>query len=142
MAEVLFYTGVADRLPFVCRLLRKVQLSGARVAVVGPSAALDRLDAALWSFEPTEFVPHLRLRGETVPSRLARTPVLLAEAAGPEAGDDVLLNLGAELVPGFERFRRVLEVVSRDAQQMQSGRERFRQYKGQGHAVVHHEVGA
>lgn len=142
MSEVSFYTGVAERLGFVCRLLRKAQQSGARVTVVGPAAALDRLDAALWTFDSTEFVPHLRLRGEVDGSTVDRSPILLTESLGQSASDGVLLNLGAELVPGFERFARVLEVVSQDAQQVQAGRERFRQYKSLGHPVIHHEVTA
>lgn len=142
MTEVSFYTGVAERLAYVCRLLRKAQQSGARVIVVGPAAALDRLDAALWTFEAIEFVPHLRLRGGAQPAALARTPVLLTDSLADMPSEGVLLNLGAELVPGFERFKRVLEVVSQDAQQVQAGRERFKQYKKLGHPVVHHEVGA
>lgn len=142
MTEVSFYTGVADRLPYVCRLLRKAQQSGARVAVVGPAKLLDRLDQALWQFESTEFVPHLRLRGGREPAQLARTPVLLAEHAQEQPHRDVLLNLGAEMPEGFEQFRRVLEVVSRDPEQMQVGRQRFKQYKQLGLAVSHHEVPA
>lgn len=140
MTEVSFYTGVAERLAYVCRLLRKAQQSGARVTVVGPAAALDRLDAALWTFEATEFVPHVRLRGAADAAAVARAPIVLTDSLTHAPSDGVLLNLGAELVPGFERFTRVLEVVSQDAQQVQAGRERFRQYKALGHPVVHHEV--
>lgn len=138
-----FYTGVADRLPFVCRLLRKAQQSGARVAVVGPEAALDRLDTALWTFEPTEFVPHARVRaGGPAGGLLSRTPVLLVDSADRVDHGEVLLNLGPGLAAGYERFARVLEVVSTDEQQVQAGRERFRAYRAGGHAVTHHVLGA
>lgn len=142
MTEVSFYTGVADRLPYVCRLLRKAQLSGARVAVVGPATLLDRLDLALWQFESTEFVPHLRLRGGREPAQLARTAVLLVEQAAEQPHREVLLNLGGEVAEGFEQFSRVLEVVSRDPEQMQLGRQRFKRYKQLGLMVNHHEVAA
>lgn len=143
MAEVSFYTGVAERLSYVCRLLRKAQQAGAKVTVVGPAAALDRLDAALWSFEATEFVPHLRVRDAAQQQMpLAHTPVLLVDVLELAPHAEVLLNLGTGMVTGFERFPRVLEVVSLDPQQVQAGRERFKQYKALGHSVVHHEVGA
>lgn len=143
MAEVSFYTGVADRLGFVCRLLRKASLSGATVAVVGPTPLLDRLDQALWTFEATEFVPHLRLRAQGDAGRQeVRSPILLSESAQLAVACRVLLNIGTELVPGFERYERVLEVVSQDPQQVQAGRLRFKHYKAQGHSVVHHEVSA
>jgi len=143
MTQVSFYTGVADRLPYLCRLLRKAQQSGAQVGVVGPAHLLERLDAALWSFEPTEFVPHLRLTpGQAPAPALAATPIVLSEAVSALAHREVLLNLGNEVPEGFEAFARVLEVVSLDAAQKQAGRARFKFYKEQGFEVLHHEVAA
>lgn len=142
MTAVSFYTHVPERLSYLCRLLRKAQHSGAKVAVVGPAPLLDRLDVALWSFEPTEFVPHLRWRGAAQSGLLAATPIVLAERAGEQPHREVLLNLGPDLPEGFEQFQRVLEVVSREPEQMQAGRQRFKSYKAMGHEVTHHEVGA
>lgn len=143
MTEVSFYTNVPERLSYLCRLLRKAQQSGARVAVVGPSALLDRLDAALWSFEPTEFVPHLRWRGApTQQALVAATPIVLAEQALEQPHREVLLNIGSGMPADFEQFRRVLEVVSREPEQVQAGRERFKHYKARGFKVTHHEVPA
>lgn len=143
MSQVSFYTGVPERLAYLCRLLRKAQQSGARIGVCGPAGLLDRLDAALWTFESIEFVPHLRLRpGRELAPRLADTPILLAEHSADLPHREVLLNLGLDMPEGFEQFQRVLEVVSQDAEQMQAGRQRFRQYKEAGHEVSHHVVGA
>ena len=143
MSQVSFYTGVADRLPYLCRLLRKAQQSGAQVGVVGPSNLLERLDAALWSFEPTEFVPHVRLtKGQALSEALRATPIVLADSAQAIEHREVLLNIGAEIPADFEQFARVLEVVSKDAEQAQAGRARFKRYKELGHEVVHHEVAA
>jgi len=143
MTQVSFYTGVSDRLPYLCRLLRKAQQSGAQIGVVGPLKLLERLDAALWSFEATEFVPHLKLvQGQGVPPMLEGTPIVLAETASALKHREVLLNLGAEVPEGFEQFARVLEVVSLDATQKQAGRARFKLYKELGHEVIHHEVAA
>ena len=141
MSQVSFYTGVPERLAYLCRLLRKAQQSGARIGVCGPPGLLDRLDAALWTFEPTEFVPHLRLRaGKALEARLAATPILLVEQGSELPHREVLLNLGLAMPEGFEQFQRVLEVVSQDPEQMQAGRERFRQYKELGHELSHHVV--
>ncbi|MBV8502204.1 MAG: DNA polymerase III subunit chi [Paucibacter sp.] len=141
MAQVSFHTGVPERLAYVCRLLRKAQLAGARVGVVGPGPLLDRLDRELWVFGPTEFVPHIRLRpGRGLAPRLARTPIQLTEHADELPHRDVLLNVGPELPEGFEGFARVIEVVAGDAEQAQRGRERFRQYQQLGHPIEHHKV--
>lgn len=143
MTEVSFYTGVGDRLGFVCRLLRKAHASGARVAVVGPGALLDRLDAALWTFEATEFVPHKRVGAADAPSvDLEMTAIVLAEQVADQPHREVLLNIGPAVPAGFEQFQRVLEVVGRDAAQTQSGRERFRLYKDRGLSITHHDLAA
>ncbi len=141
MSQVNFYTGVPERLAYVCRLLRKAQLSGARIGVCGAPALLDRLDTALWAFEPTEFVPHLRLKsGRPLEPRLADTPILLAESGLDLPHRELLLNLGLEMPQGFEQFQRVLEVVSQDPEQVEAGRQRFRRYKELGHELSHHVV--
>ena len=143
MTQVSFYTGVPERLAYVCRLLRKAQQSGARIGVCGPANLLMRLDAALWTFEATEFVPHLRVAaGGDLPTRVALTPILLVERSADLPHREMLLNLDLDLPTGFEQFQRVLEVVSQDPPQVQAGRQRFRQYKDLGHEVVHHVVTA
>ena len=141
MTVVAFYTSVPDRLLYVCRLLRKVQQSGAQIGVCGPTALLDRLDSALWRFEPVEFVPHLRFKIGALPSgSLGASPVLLTEDPADLPHRALLLNLGQTMPDGFEPFERVFEVVSADAEQAEIGRRRFRQYKDLGHDMVHHKV--
>lgn len=137
MTEVAFHTGVADKLGYACRLLRKAWRSGARVVATGAPETLARLDALLWTFEQEEFLPHARLRaGERVAPVLARTPLWLADAPGDllagEATPPVLVNLGPAMVDGFERFARVLELVSDDPEDARLGRQRWRQYQAAG----------
>ena len=143
MSHVSFYTGVPERLTYLSRLLRKAQHSGARIGVCGPANLLMRLDAALWTFDPLEFVPHLRVSpGAALPPRLADTPILLVEHPDELPHREVLLNVGSEIPEGFEQFKRVLEVVSQDPPQVQAGRERFRRYQQLGHEVAHHVAAA
>lgn len=147
MPEVSFHAGVADKLGYACRLLRKAWRSGARVVVTGPAEALARLDVQLWVFEHEEFVPHARLRpGEGADALLRRTPIWLAEAAGAaHAGRDgpqVLVNLGSTMPDGFERFERVIEVVSEAPDDAQQGRLRWRQYQAAGCSPTLHTAAA
>ena len=112
-----------------------------QIGVCGPTALLHRLDAALWRFEPTSFVPHLRFTTGTFPSgSLGASPVLLTEAPVDLPHRSLLLNLGQTLPEGFECFERVLEVVSNDAKQAELGRQRFKQYKVLGHDLTHHNA--
>jgi len=143
MTQVTFYTGVPERLGYVCRLLRKAYLSGAQVGVCGPAALLDRLDRELWVFASTEFVPHLRLRAGRAPAaRLAATPVQLAEQAAELPQRGVLVNLGDAIPDGIDAFERVLEVLSLEPEQVAIGRRRYREYERMGLPPEHHVVGS
>jgi len=128
-----FHTGLADKLAYACRLVRKAWRSGHQVVVTGPSGELARLDQLLWTFEPGEFIPHLRLRaGEAVPARLARTPVWLAERPADAARQDVLVNLGPGAAQDSSGFARVIELVGADEADAAAGRQRWRQYRAAG----------
>ena len=81
LTEVEFHTGVADRVGFACRLLRKASRQGARVLVTAPDEVLAELDRALWVFEERDFLPHVRMPGAK-PAVAARTPVWLARHDG------------------------------------------------------------
>ena len=140
MTEISFHTGVPEPVAYACRLLRKAVRQGARVAVTGTPESLERLDRELWALEATEFIPHVRLgAGETVPARLAPTPVWLCE--DPSALDlhEVVVNLGAPSVRGFESYARLVEIVSRDDPDLAAARRRWKHYGDRGYRVQHHE---
>ncbi|MDH3460234.1 MAG: DNA polymerase III subunit chi [Burkholderiaceae bacterium] len=141
MTEVMFHLNVADRLRYACRLLRKAQALGAQVVVTAPAPTLARLDSLLWSFEARDFVPHVRVSDrKTIASRLQATPVWLVEHVDDVAHREALLNLGDDLVPGFESFARLIEVVPDDEQAKQAARQRWRHYADRGYALKRHEV--
>ena len=143
MTEVMFHLGVDDRLGYACRLLRKACAIDAQVVVSGPAPTLARLDALLWTFDPTAFVPHLRVApGAEVPARLRPTPIWLVEDVGAAPHHEALVNLGDEPVPGFESFAKVIEIVSDDETDKQAARLRWKHYAQRGYAISRHEAGA
>lgn len=142
--KVEFHSGVTEPLAHTCRLLRKAHVAGARVVVHGPGALLDQLDQALWTFDALSFVPHVRLRAGARPSaQQARTPAWLVDDVNDVPERDVLVNVGSDMVEGWESFARVIEVVSADEPAVQAGRRRWRHYKAQqGIELVNHNAGA
>ncbi|MET0333559.1 MAG: DNA polymerase III subunit chi [Rhizobacter sp.] len=141
MTEVSFHFNVPDRMAYACRLLRKAVRRGAKVVVTGPGEELTRLDKQLWVFEPLDFVPHVHARpGQAVAERLHDTPVWLSQELGEVPHREVLLSLSDELVSGFESFGRVIELVSADGPDRQSGRARWKHYSDRGYAIVRHDV--
>ena len=124
-----FHSGVADKLGAACRFLQKAQAAGATAVVCGDGDTLDRLDAALWTFEPLSFVAHARVRGDGVPPlALARTTTWLVDAASGVNSRELLLNLGPAMVEGWAQFARVVEIVSTEPADAEAGRLRWRQY--------------
>lgn len=141
MTEVSFHFNVPDRMAYACRLLRKAVRRGAKVVVSAPGDVLARFDKQLWVFEPLDFVPHVYARpGQAPAARLLDTPVWLSEQVREAPHHEVLLNLGNELVDGFETFARVIELVSHDGDDRQAGRARWKHYSDRGYEITRHDV--
>jgi len=143
MTEVMFHLDVPDRLGYACRLLRKAHARGAKVVVSASQATLATLDTLLWTFEATDFVPHRhRAPGASVAPRLRETAIWLVERVEQAPHHEALLNLGDELVPGFESFERVIEIVPHEEAPKQAARLRWRHYADRGYVLTQHRVSA
>lgn len=141
MTEVAFHFNAADKRTHACRLLRKAYLQGARLMVVTEPQEVDPLDAALWTQAGGDFIPHARVNDE---ARLQRhSPILLSgvwPAAMPRSEAAVLVNLSNGFLSGYERFARVIEVVSQDLHDRERARERWRHYRAAGIEPVRHDL--
>ncbi len=140
LAEVEFHTGVADRVSFACRLLRKASRQGARVLVTAPVEVLIELDRALWAFDERDFLPHVRMPGAKA-AVAARTPVWLASSDSVPGAPRVVLNLGAAAPADVAALDRLIEVVSSEPDNAELGRQRWRAYKAAGLDIKHHATG-
>jgi len=139
VTEVAFHFGAPDKLAYTCRLLRKAVGSGAKVVVVADADSLAQLDADLWSLSPTDFLPHSS--GAASGSLKGRSPIVLVSHAGQAADQSgVLVNLAGSVPEGFERFERVIEVVSTDAGDRDLARNRWRYYTERGYPITRHDL--
>lgn len=138
MTDIAFHTGIANPLDYACRLLRKAYRSGARVAVHGEAATIDRLDQALWTFEALEFVPHIVLpRDVGDAARLAATPIVLVKGATAAPSEcRIGVSLAGHPVADVGAFDRLIAIVGLDPEHREAGRERWREYQRAGHAVT------
>jgi DNA polymerase-3 subunit chi len=138
MTEIAFHFNVTDKLVYGCRLLRKAYLSGADVVVTAEPEVLAELDEWLWSFSPTDFVPHCRTSAPE--NSWAGTPVLLAESLVAGLPHGVLVNLGQGTPDGFERFERVIEVVTQADDDRLAARGRWKYYADRGYAMKRYDL--
>jgi DNA polymerase III subunit chi len=139
MTEVTFHFNAPDKLGHACRLLRKAVASGAKVVVTADETMLRQLDVALWTFAPLEFVPHC-LGSDCAPAVLAASPVVLAESARSAQHQQVLVNLGTGVPEGFERFERLIEVVTVEDEDRQHGRRRWKHYADRGYVIERKDI--
>ena len=139
MTSIDFYFNAEDRLQVACRLAGKAAKQSQRVLIYAPDAdTAARIDKMLWTWPATGFVPHCAVHAKLA----AETPVLIASNDEIAPGCEVLLNLGAECPPHFERFARLLEVVSATDKDKETGRERFRFYRERGYKIASHDLAA
>lgn len=139
MARADFYllrdAGDAAREHFACRLAAKVYGLDHQVHVrVADAAALERLDALLWTFSDDSFVPHeVSLDGQRA------APVTLADAMRPvTAGTEVCINLCDDTVT--DDCPRIAEIVAADDTGRANGRQRYAQYRDRGLDLDMHEL--
>jgi DNA polymerase-3 subunit chi len=130
MTEVAFHFNAPDKQGYACRLLRKAYLRGARLVVLVDEADRAALDSALWTVVVGEFLPHSN-PGDP-PHVQARSPIHLASELPAQTGATVLVNLRADMPEGYDRFARVIEVVTGDETDRGHARERWKRYKAQG----------
>jgi DNA polymerase III subunit chi len=131
MTGVEFHFNAPDKLAYACRLLRKAVGKGAKVVVTGEPGILRELDTALWTFSALEFVPHCH--ADAQPAMLAASPVVLADTPRTAPHQQVLVNLGNQVPEGFERFERLIEVVTQGEDDRQQARQRWKHYANRGY---------
>jgi len=136
VTEIAFHVNTPDKLDYACRLLRKAWGAGSKVVVTGEPVFLRELDAALWTFSPLDFVPHCY--DAPAPVR-DMSPIVLAGSLQSAPHVEVLLNVGAEVPTGFERFERMIEVVSAEDDDLKHGRLRWKHYASRGYAMTRHD---
>ena len=137
MTSIKFYFNADDRLQVACRLAGKAYAQKKKLLIFAPAAeTARRIDNLLWTWQQLSFVPHCLASDPLA----ARTPILITTESANPPDCDVLLNLGDECPPFFERYERLLEIVAQDDTGRSHGRGRFKFYKERGYAIDAHDL--
>ena len=137
MTSIDFYFNAADRLEVACRIAGKAARQGKRLLIYAPDGALaQQYDRMLWTWQATGFVPHCFADDALA----ADTPVLIARGEEAPEGCEVLLNLAGDTPPHFERFERLLEIVSTEQDDRQAARTRYKWYRERGYRIADHDL--
>jgi DNA polymerase III subunit chi len=139
MTEIAFHVNAPDKLDYACRLLRATQKKSAQVLVLGQIDLLKSLSSKLWAMTTTDFLPHCL--SDAAAEVITYSPIVLStELPSSGAESQVLLNLGAVLPAGFERFERLIELVGQEEADLQAARTRWKHYKDRGYALSRYDV--
>jgi DNA polymerase-3 subunit chi len=134
-----FYFNAQAPLQVACRLAAKALGQQKRLLIHAPDAeTASQIDRTLWTWPAIGFVPHCAVHDPIA----ADTPVLIGSGEEIPEGCDIVLNLGAECPPHFERFERLLEIVGSDEEGRRAGRERYRFYQSRGYKISNHDLAA
>lgn len=138
MTSIDFYFNAADKLQVACRLAAKAVAQRKRLLIYAPQAdTAQRIDRMLWTWQATGFVPHCAAQDPLA----GDTPVLVASGPDADAECEVLLNLGADTPPAFERFERLLELVTPEEEDRRTARARYKFYRQRGYPIADHDLG-
>jgi DNA polymerase-3 subunit chi len=131
MGQVVFHTGVADKVEYAARLVRKGSRQGARMVVVCDDPAA--VSTALWGGVPVDFVVHATAQSDA--STLLVSSVLLMTSPtvpGRDLSQDVLVNACEAWPETHTHYLRVIELVGQAPSDVTAGRERWKKYLSAG----------
>jgi DNA polymerase-3 subunit chi len=141
MTRIDFHTNVPDKVAYACRLARKAWAANNRVVMLAEDAVqLAQLNAAMWTFSATDFLPHVLVDDALA----AGTPILLTdsdEAELPHTHKELLVNLSRRAPGHVAQFERMIEVISSDEDDAAAGRKRYVAYKQQDYPLTHFVTG-
>jgi len=120
-----------------CRLLEKAYMKGHRVYVHCENQQdAETLDELLWTFRDDSFVPH-NLQGE---GPEPPPPVQIGHGKEPRGFNDILLNMTRNVVPFYNKFKRVMELVPNLELEKELSRKRYKEYRAVGCDLHTHDI--
>lgn len=126
-----------DRARFACTLANKAWKQGHHLHILasGRDEAV-ALDDLLWTFQDISFLPHVLADGTDA----GTVPVTIGWPGQPAPGEDVLINLTADIPASAASYRRIAEIVADDETLRRQARQRFKQYRDMGFDMHTHTL--
>jgi DNA polymerase-3 subunit chi len=140
MSKVDFYvlsgSGEIARQQFACRLAEKAYKLEHVVHIhAGNPESAQRLDDLLWTFRDGSFVPH-----EVLANARPEAPVTIGFGEALPDDRHLLINLSDTVPAEADSFPRVAEIVTADEGSKSQSRQRFVDYRDQGHTLDTHNL--
>jgi len=140
------------QLKLASRLSSKLLGLHKRVMLITENRSVsERVDALMWSFSDTSFVPHDHISnlGQNIEKENNKTPqfnhirITELETISQHTlsiNYDVLINLCAKVPAIVEHFPRVIEIIAADNDAKTTGRLRYKEYQQKSTEIVTHQL--
>lgn len=136
MTQVDFHFNAPEKLPYVCRLLRKASGQGKRVGVWAEPETCQLLSQLLWNLNPSDFVTHCLVNDPA--NVLEKSSVVLFSQwtdLNQLQTRDAYLNLYETPPPHLDSINRLIEVVGPEERDKASARQRWKYYSQLGFQI-------
>ena len=134
MTQIDCYHNQPDRLTQAVRLATLAWQRRKPITFFIPDPArAEAFDKALWSSDPLSFIPHCHSNS----AEADRTLIIITDNLDAVSQDELLVNLGDDVPPGFARYQRLFEIVSRHDTDKATARERMAFYKDRGYPITY-----
>ena len=134
MTQIDCYHDQPDRLTQAVRLATLAWQRRKPITFFIPDPArAEAFDKALWSSDPLSFIPHCHSNS----AEADRTLIIITDNLDAVSQDELLVNLGDDVPPGFARYQRLFEIVSRHDTDKATARERMAFYKDRGYPITY-----
>lgn len=124
--------SLKGRILYTCRIIEKAYNNNHKIYV--HTANLEEtqsLDTQLWTFSDISFIPHEVFNQDTN----SDSQILIGYHEPPKGSNDILINLTSEIVPSYQQFNHLIEVILNDDNLKALGRRRFQIYQKEGYPI-------
>ena len=143
MAQVDFYVLPENgkREHFVCALIQKVWKQGNNIFInTASESAATALDDLLWTFKDINFLPHCFVTEDNADT----APIVIGHANQVDSQipdhTPVMVNLADQIPAELNNVERILEIVAGNEEERQQARQRYADYRSQGHVLNKHTI--
>ena len=137
MTEVAFYTNVLDETRLIGKLLRKAHNVGRKLHIsVRNEQHSEKVVKDLYEAEPTSFFGINSSASDDVHDLTS----VIIRYTSHYIHNDIIINLTSEIPDNFSAFKRVIEIVGRDEENIGAARDRYRWYKDRGYSIATHKL--
>lgn len=131
--HVLEETSEQRSLLYLCQLIEKAHGDNRRLYIhTNNQEEAQKLDQLLWTYRDDSFLPHSLYN----PDDDLPPPIQIGHGHNHPLAHDILVNLADNIPPFSGQFKQIIEIVFSNPTVQQLARERYKQYRDQGHEIT------